>query len=494
MKKNVVTTGVPGLDAILGGGLPKGRTYLVEGRPGAGKTTLGLQFLLEGKKVGDRVMVISFIETSEELFDVAGSHGWSLEGVKVVDLFHGVMEKATTVQTLFPPSEIELGEVASAVIEAIKEYRPDRLLLDSVSQLSMLIDSWHHLRGPILKIRNIIHSIGCTALLTSSYIGERSGELETIVHGSISMEAIIPSYGQIRRELIVKKIRGIKFITGYHNYRIRTGGVEIFTWPHVPHYSKHSEWDILSSGIQELDNLLGGGLEAGTACLLTGSTGAGKSTLATFFIQAAAKRGENSVIFCFDERKDTFLRRSNSLGLEIDSFIARGLVDLRQVNVGELSPGEFAQNVREAVDENNSRVVIIDSLSGYMSAMPGENLMMTQLHELLSHLSAAGVLTIMIVTKYGSHFNRILDLDASYIADSILLVRQFEALGRLRRCISVVKKRHGNHEKTIREFKITTGGLVVGPPLDKFTGILTGHPTYIGKYEKLLEKMEMREE
>lgn len=492
MNKNLVKTGVPGFDAILGGGLPGGRAYLIDGLPGTGKTTFGLQFLLEGKKSGERVMVISFIETSEELSDVALSHGWSLEGVRVVDLFHGMMETTASIQTLFPPNEIELGEVANIVTAAIEEYRPKRLLLDSVSQLSMLIDSWYHLRGPILKIRDIIHSINCTAMLTSSNVKEGSKELETIVHGSISLETEAPSYGQVKREMIVKKIRGMKFKTGYHNYRIRKGGIEIFTWPEIPHRSRHTNWNILSSGIPELDNLLGGGLEEGTACLFTGSTGAGKSTLATLFIEAAAKRGENSVIFCFDERKDTFLRRSASLNLEIESFIDQGLVDLRQVNVGELSPGEFAWNVQQAVEKNNSRVVLIDSLSGYLSAMPGEALMMTKLHELLSHLSASGVLTIMVVTAYGSDLSKTTDLDASYIADSIVLLRHFEAFGSLRRCISVIKKRHGKHENSIREFKIGVGGCEVGPPLDEFSGILTGKPSYTGKHKKLLKDLEIK--
>ncbi len=494
MAENRVATGVPGLDSILGGGLPKGRTYLIEGRPGAGKTTFGLQFLLEGKKAGERSMVISFIETKEEILDVADSHGWSMEGIHVIDLFHGIKNSAAAIQTVFPPNEIELGEVADAVIKAIKDCRPQRLLLDSVSQMSMLIDSWHQLRGPILEIRDLIHSIGCTALMTSGYVSERIGELETIVHGSISLECTIPAYGQVRRELLVKKIRGTKFFTGYHNFRIQTGGIKVFTWPQPPHDSEYSRWKLLSSGIGKLDELLGGGLEEGTACLFTGSTGAGKSTLASLFVKSAAERGENSVIFCFDERKDTFMRRNSSLGLEFQPFIDQGAIDLQQVNVGEMSPGEFAQIVREAVEKNNARVVVIDSLSGYMSAMPGESLMMTQLHELLSFLSAAGVLTLLVVTKYGSDCHPTIELDASYIADSIVLMRHFEAFGRMRRCISVIKKRHGNHEKTIREFKITSGGCEIGEPLKDFTGILTGNPTYTGKHDQLLKNPETMEE
>jgi circadian clock protein KaiC len=487
MEKNLMTMGVPGFDDILGGGIPKGRVYLVAGQPGTGKTTLGLQFLLEGKRLGERVMLISFIETIEELVEVAKSHGWSLEGIHMPKLFHDMIDSATTIQTVFSPSEVEFGEMTNIVIDAIKQYKPDRLLLDSVSQLSMMTDSWYRLKGPIIKLRDTIHSMDCTALFTSSYGSENPEELETIVHGSILLSSTIPSFGQIRRELIIKKIRGKKFITGYHNYSIQTGGMVVYTWPKIFHDSIQSKWKVLSSGIEQLDKMLGGGLEEGTACLITGSTGTGKSTIASLYVQAAAKRGENSVIFCFDERKDTFLRRSDALGLGIDYFVEQGLVDLRQVNVSDLSPGEFAQVVRAAVEEKNARVVVIDSLSGYMSSMPGENMLMIQLHELLSYLSSVGVLTIMVVTKYGTAYNTYSDVDASYIADTILLIKHFEAYGNLHRFVAVVKKRHGIHEHNIREFKIESGGCKVGPPLGGNVGIFEPNPTYTGDIKKLME-------
>jgi circadian clock protein KaiC len=487
MQKNIIHTGIPGFDIILGGGLPKGRVYLVGGLPGTGKTTIGLQFLLEGKKAGERVMLISFIETNEELSDVAKSHGWSLEGIHMPELFHDVIDSATTVQTVFSPAEIEFGELTTIVIEAIKQYRPDRLLLDSVSQLSMMTDSWYRLKGPIIKLRDTIHNVGCTALFTSSYGSENAEDLETIVHGSILLSSTIPSFGQIRRELIIKKLRGKKFITGYHNYSIKTGGIVIYTWPEISHDSIQRKWKVLPSGIEQLDEMLGGGLEEGTACLITGSTGAGKSTISSLYVQAAAKRGETSVIFCFDERKDTFLRRSEALGLGIDSFIEQGLIDLRQVNVSELSPGEFAQVIRGAVEESNAKVVVIDSLSGYMSSMPGENMLMTQLHELLSYLSSVRVLTIMVVAKYGITYSNSFDVDASYIADTILLVRHFEASGKMHRFITVVKKRHGSHENSIREFKIAAGGCEIGPPLKEYIGIFDPNPVYTGDLKKLLK-------
>jgi circadian clock protein KaiC len=489
-RSNLAATGLFGLDIILQGGLPRGRTYLIEGSPGVGKTTLGIQFLLEGVRTGERVMLVSLIETREELFDMAKSHGWNLNDIHIMELPQGVKDTASSLQTVFPPGEVEFGEMANALTEGIEQYKPDRLLLDSVSQLSMLTDSWYQLRGPILTIRDLLHRLKCTTLLTSSNVGGQIGELVTIVHGSILMEMKAPAYGQVLREMIVKKMRGHRFITGYHNYRIRTGGLEIFAWPEPKKDSGDGEWQVLSSGIQELDDLLGGGLEEGTACLLTGSSGAGTSTLGSLYVEAAARRGENSIIFCFDERRETFIRRCASLNLNLPAYIEQGLVDLRQVNTGELSSGEFAQLVCKSVEEKRAKVVVIDSLTGYMSAIPEEKLQMVQIHELLSYLSGARVLTILVVSKFGLTDDHGAEIDASYIADTVIVLRHFEALGTIRRCIAVIKKRHGNHEHMIREFKIAAGGCQVGPPLNEFSGILTGNPVYIGKPENLLGKTQ----
>jgi circadian clock protein KaiC len=491
-KSALVATGLRGLDVILQGGLPKGRAYLVEGSPGVGKTTLGIQFLLEGVRTGERVMLVSLIETADELFDVAKSHGWSLDGIHVMELPQNVKKSISAVQTVFPPGEVEFGEIANAIIAGIKQYRPDRLLLDSVSQLSMLTDSWYQLRGPVLSIRDLLHRLECTTLLTSSDVGGQKAELDTIVHGSILLKMKAPVYGPIIRELIVKKMRGHRFTTGYHNYRIRTGGLEIFTWPEVRQDSGGYKWQVLSSGIKALDDLLGGGLEEGTACLITGSTGSGKSTLGSLYVEAAAKRGENSIIFCFDERKDTFLRRSASLNINMPAYIEKGLVDLNQVGTGDVSPGEFTQLVCSSVEERHARVVVIDSLTGYLNSNAEEKVNMAQIHELLSYLSGAGVLTIMIVSKYGAIDMTDVEIDASYIADTVIVLRHFEALGTILRCIAVIKKRHGNHEHAIREFRIARKGCQVGPPLTDFSGVLTGNPVYLGKPENLLGKPQKR--
>jgi len=481
-------TGIIGLDTILRGGLPSSRVYLVEGAPGVGKTTLGLQFLFEGVRCGERAMMVSLIETEDELLEVARSHGWDPGGLHILEIPQTLKTSSVAVQTVFPPGEVEFGEIAGTIVDAVDQYRPQRLLIDSISQLGMLTDNWPQMRSSVLKIRDMVNRIGATTLLTSSRVDRQVAELDTIVHGTISLRTHNPDFGPVNRELSIKKMRGHKFVTGYHNYRILTGGLEVFTWRQVPHTSPLTEWQVLSSGNQQLDDLLGGGLEEGTACLINGTTGAGKSTLASLYVQAAALRKEASVIFCFDERKDTFLRRSASLDMDIPTYIEQGLIDLHQMDTGQLSPGEFAQIVVRAVEKVDAKVVVIDSLTGCMNAIPGDEQLLRQLHGLISYLSRIGVLTIMVVTKFGASGSITdMQIDASYLSDTVIILRHFEALGTLRRCIAVVKKRHSPHEHTIREFKISAGGCEVGPPLTAFNGILTGNPTYHGDREKLMD-------
>lgn len=486
LEPKLVKTGIEHLDTILHGGLPKGRMYLVEGAPGVGKTTLGLQFLLEGRHCEERVMLVSLIETRDELVQVAQSHGWSLEGVEVVEIPRSAKESATAVQTVFPPGEVEFGEVSSTVVEAIERHRPDRLLIDSISQLAMLTDNWQQMRQSLLRIRDMVNTQGITTLLTSSRSEKSIAELDTIVHGSLSIRMRVPDFGQIIRELIVKKIRGHHYHTGFHNYRITTGGIQVFNRHPICHDLSPANGRQLSSGNPRLDDLLGGGIEWGTACLINGSTGAGKTTLASLYVQAAARDGDGSVVICFDERRDTFLQRCRSLDLDIPAYMEQGLVNIRQVDAGHMSPGQFAHMVVDAVSEQRAKVVVIDSLTGYLNAMPEEKNLMRQLHDLLSYLNGIGVLAFMVVTQYGDvHFNET-NIDASYIADTVIALRHFEAFGSIRRCIAVVKKRQGRHENTIREFRIARGGCDVGPPLHNFSGVLTGRPTFYGDREQLL--------
>ena len=484
-----MASGVPGLDTLLGGGFRRGRTYLINGIPGTGKTTLAMQFLLEGKKNNERSMLASLIETREELEDMANSHGWSLENIELLQIPHETRRSATSVQTVFNPGEVEFSEVAESILEAIERYRPQRLVLDSVSQFALMSDSWYQLRGPILEIKQLSQKLGCTILFISSGAPDSLGELETIVHGSVTLKSKAPAYGQVSRNLIVNKLRGSIYPTGYHNFRIRTGGIEIYAWPVSTDQSRTRLWEVLPSGIEELDTMLSGGLESGTSCLISGTTGTGKSTLATLYLQSAAKRGDKSVAFCFDERKETFLRRSDSLGIDIRASMEKGLMSLYQVEVGVISPGEFAQMVRRAVEEKDAKVVLIDSLSGYLSTMPGDDdLLSSQLHELLNYLGSEGVLTLMVVNRHDAGNIVEWKVDASYIADTIVHMRHFEAFGEMRRCITVLKKRHGDHEKNIREFQIGQEGCQVGEPLTKFSGIMSGTPTFHGKAEKLIDE------
>lgn len=481
-------TGVAGLDEILDGGLPRGWTYLIHGHAGTGKTTLSLHFLREGVRAGERVLYVSLMQSREELANMARSHGWSLEGIEFLDLPESVRKKAAAEQTVFAPNEIQLQELTETIVAGIKEYRPERLVLDSISELAVLAATAQQLRGPVLGVKDLLQDTSCTALFTCGEIGASTLQLRTLLHGVIELEISFPSFAGHRRRLKVTKVRGMPFLGGYHDFRIRTGGMDVFPRLRAGGLDKRRDWETIASGVEEIDTMLGGGLEEGTACLMTGTSGSGKSTLASLYVRAAAEKGKKSVIFCFDERRETFLRRSVALGLPMPDYIERGLVDLRQVAVGEMSPGEFSHAVRSAVEEGGASVVVIDSVSGYMSAMPDQVLLTTQLHELLSYLSGAGVLTLMVLTTHGIYHEPGPIVDASYIADTVILLRHFEAHSEMRHCIAVVKKRHGNHEKTIREFMITSEGCRVGEPLPQFTGLLTGTPTFSGDPEALMTR------
>jgi circadian clock protein KaiC len=481
-------TGVAGLDHILRGGLPRNLFYLVHGGPGTGKTTLGMQFLTEGLRQGERVLYISLLKTREELERFMASHNWSLEGIDLLDLPDNVRRLATDEQTFFNTADVELREVNDAILQAVERTKPQRLVFDSISELALLVDNQYQLRRQLLRLKQKLEGMNCTTLfLLIETETVDMPTIQTVIQGAIQLGMDEADYGPPRRWLNVTKMMAPNYIAGRHDMHLATDGLTVYPRLQVPPKERQADWPMVSSGIEQIDTLFGGGLEEGTACLVTGSTGAGKSTLASLYVQAAARRGDRSLVFCFDERRQTFIRRAQNLSLEIVKHIDRGLVDLRQVNVGELLPGQFVQDIRGAVEDDGVKVIVIDSIGGYLSAMPGREHLVVQLHELLSYLSAAGVLTLMVAPVHDVTGDAVGEATTSYIADTVVLMRVFEAAGRMRRCISVLKKRHGDHEKTVRELTIGAEGIVVGKPLHRFSGVLSGTPTFLGDVNELLE-------
>ena len=474
-------TGIPGLDEILGGGLPARRLYLIQGDPGASKTTLALRFLLEGVKDGEPSLYVTLSESREELGDIARSHGWSIDGLSIVEVSSDATADESET-TLFQPAEVELGERMRTLLEEIDRLKPKRIVLDSCSELRLLSQSALRYRRQILALKQRLTDFGSTILLLDNPVpGSPDMLLQSVVHGVLSMEQLSPLYGAERRRLRVVKLRGLKYRGGYHDFIIKTGGVEVF--PRLVAAEHHAEFrrDPLSCGIPEIDALLGGGADRGTSLLAMGPSGAGKSAVATQFVLEAARRGERAAVFAFDESAGMFLARAESLGMDVRLHLESGRVSLQQVDPSELSPGEFTHAVRRVVEEEGAQVVVIDSLVGFLSAMPQEQFMALQLHELLSYLGQRGVLTILTLTQHGLvGADTSAPVELSYLADAVLLFRYFEVGGQVRKAISVLKKRSGRHENTIRELMLGPDGIRVGPPLARFQGILTGNPLPLG--------------
>ncbi|HEU4324236.1 MAG TPA: ATPase domain-containing protein [Roseiflexaceae bacterium] len=482
-------TGIVGLDDVLGGGFAPHRLYLIEGTPGAGKTTLGLQFLLEGLRQGERGLYITLSETAAELRANAATHGWSLAGLEVFELSVADDLRSLDSQSLmFHASEVELGETMQTLFGAVEQHNPVRVVIDSLSELHLLSQSPLRYRRQILALKQFFAERQITVLLLDDLTTEvNDRQLESIAHGVVLLEHLSPEYGSERRRLRVTKFRGRAFRGGFHDFRIVRGGFAVF--PRLIAAEHHQPFTIqqLASGVPELDGLLGGGLHYGTSTLLLGPAGAGKSSLATDYALAAAAQGEHATIFTFDESLAVFLTRSIGIGLAVQSYLDTGQLQLRQVDPAELAPGEFVHLVRAEVERVQARVVVIDSLNGYLNAMPGERFLLAQLHELLTYLGQRGVVTILVVGQNGLIGTTMdMPLDATYLADTVILLRYFEANGAVRRAISVVKKRSGPHEHTIREFHIDGGGVRLGAPLTAFQGVLTGVPRYIGEHDPLL--------
>ena len=489
----LVATGIPGLDDVLGGGVTPDRVYLVEGNPGSGKTTLALQYLREGVRLGEAGIYVTLSETKAELAAVARSHGWSLDGIVLLELVAPEEELAAENQySMFQPSEVELAETTKAILGAVERVKPKRVVIDSLSEMRLLAQNPLRYRRQILALKQFFIGRESTVLLLDDNTSETEDlQLQSIAHGVLSLEQLSPEYGAERRRIRVTKLRGQRYRGGYHDFVIEAGGLNVFPRLVAAEHKDARERGLLKSGNAELDALMGGGLQYGTSAVLLGPAGCGKSTLAIQYARAAAARGERAMIFAFDERLETMLERTEGLGMDIAAEVASGRIGVQTIDAAELSPGEFAHHVRRAVrgagDAPGARVVVIDSLNGYLNAMPEERFLIAQLHELLTFLAHHGVVTFLIVAQHGLFGSMTSPIDTTYLADTVVLFRYFEAMGEVKQALSVVKKRSGTHERTIRELKLGRGGIAVGPPLRDFHGVLTGTPSYRGPDELLTD-------
>jgi circadian clock protein KaiC len=475
--------GISGLDDILLGGLRRNRLYMFEGSPGAGKTTLALQFLLEGARAGEKGLYITLSETEEELREVALSHGWSLDDR--IDIFElappeNLLDE-TQQQSLLYSSDLELGETTQRIFDAMDRVKPSRVVIDSLSEIRLLAQSSLRYRRQLLALKHYFSQRNATVLLLDDMTADADDKtVQSIAHAVVRLEELIPDYGSERRRLRVMKYRGQAFRGGYHDFTIKTGGVEVFPRLVAAEYRKRMKSSVLVSGIAEFDQLLGGGIESGSSTLIIGPAGTGKSLIAMTMAVAAVKRGERAALFIFDEELGLLFTRSKGMGIELEAMRDDGKLFIEQMDAAEVSPGEFAHKVRSCVEKENIRTVIIDSLNGYQNAMPEEQFLILHMHELLQYLNRLGAATFLTVAQHGLVGDMKSPVDVTYLADTVLLLRYFEATGQVRRALSVLKKRTGRHENTIREFSIDSAGLRIGLPLDKFQGVLRGVPQYLG--------------
>ena len=477
-------TGIAGLDDVLQGGLARGGLYVVEGDTGAGKTTLCLKYLLTGQEQGERVLLFTLSESALDLRTMAASHGWSLEGLEIVELLASEQELSPEHNyTMFHPSEVELIETTRAMLQASERVKPQRVVIDSVGELRLLAQSSLRYRRQILALKQFYQRMGATTLMVDDPRQE-SDEMgvASIATGILSLERTVTEYGTYRRRIQVVKMRSRQVREGYHDYRIRRGGLEVYprlvAAEHVTSYARES----IQSGLSHLDDLLGGGLARGTSNLFLGPAGTGKSSLAAQYARAAAARGDHAAIFLFEESLATFYERSAGLGFDVKPLVEKGALSLRQIDPAELAPGEFSALVRQTVEENDTRVVVIDSLTGYLNAMPSEKLLALHLHEMLTYLGHQGVTTIMLMAQHGLvGGNSDSPLDASYLSDTVVMLRFFETGGEVCIAISVIKKRTGPHERTIRELRFEKNKIVIGDPIQNFIGVLSGTPQLIAQ-------------
>ena len=489
--EGLAKTGIWGLDDILSGGLSRGHLFLVEGAPGTGKTTIALQFLMEGVRAGEKCLYITLSETERELRDGAASHGWTLgDEIEVFELLppESLLDSEQQ-QSLLYSSDLELGETTKQIFEAVERAKPSRVVLDSLSEIRLLAQSSLRYRRQILAIKHYFAKFNTTVMMLDDLTAEMADKtVHSVAHGVLRLEELAPAYGAERRRARIIKYRGVKFRGGYHDVTIATGGLNVFPRLVASEHRTSFARGSLSSGIAELDQLLGGGIDKGSSTLVIGPAGTGKSLLVITYVIAAIARGEKAALFVFDEELGLLFSRMKGLGIDLEALEHADKLFVEQVDAAELSPGEFAHRVRSRVDEDAIKTVVIDSLNGYQAAMPEENSLILHVHELLQYLNRQGAATFMTVAQHGLVGDMKAPVDVTYLADTVILLRYFEALGSVRRAISIIKKRTGAHETTIREYRIGNRGLTIGAPLVGFQGVLRGVPIYVGENNPLLEE------
>lgn len=485
---HLVQTGVPGLDDVLFGGLPGHHVYLIEGTPGTGKTTLAMQFAVEAARTGEKVLYVALSETAQELSAIAAAHGWDLNGIALFE----VTPVEASIQpeqeyTVFHSDEVEMVQTIRLILERVNQEQATRVVIDSLAELRLLSRDTIRYRRQVLALKQYFTKKQVTVLLLDDHTSEAlDRQVHSLVHGVISLERLSREYGVNRRRLEVIKLRGADYMQGFHDYVIRRGGITVFPRLVSAHHHEPVQREVVSSHMKGLDDLLGGGLDRGSATLVLGPSGCGKTTVSLQYAVAAIDRAEPVAVYTFDEGVSSLLTRGDALGMNLTEHLRQKKVTLQQVNPAELSPGDFASQVRQSVEQDKAQIVIIDSLNGYMTAMPQEQYLSLQMHELLTYLNQRGVVTILILAQQGVLGSMQTNIDLSYLADNIVLLRFFEAAGRVRRAISVVKKRSSNHEQTIREFTIgLPDGISIGRPLSEFQGVLSGLPQFVGDPEAL---------
>lgn len=477
------TVGIAGLDDVLSGGLERGRVFLLEGSPGTGKTTIALQFLRAGAASGERCLYITLSETEEELRSTATAHGWGLEGLELFELVppENLLDEEQQ-QSLLYSSDLELGETTRRIFDVFERVRPDRVVLDSLSEIRLLAQSSLRYRRQILALKHYFARQNATVLMLDDLTTDANDKtVHSIAHGVVRLEELAPEYGAERRRLRVIKYRGRRFRGGFHDFAIETGGVRVFPRLVSAEHKRPVDRTVLGTGMAEFDALLGGGVERGSSVLVLGPAGTGKSIMTLTFVRNAIARGERAAMFVFDEERGLLIERAKGLGIDLQAMIDAEALVLEQVDAAELTPGEFSERVRVCVETHGARTVVLDSLNGYQAAMPGENALVLHVHELLQYLNRRGATTFLTVAQHGLVGDMKSPVDVTYLADTVILLRYFEALGRVRRAVSVVKKRTGPHEDTIREYRIGERGLSLGPPLANFQGVLRGVPVMVGE-------------